>query len=107
ATVWNRFIAPHSSAPAGPPAAAHSEIGWARLSLPPAALASAAFLGLGVLQLVWSPSPDTAEAAQAVERALACDADSLPAQIGPWRREKFDTVEREVYSDFGRYSRSY
>ncbi len=65
------------------------------------------FLILGVVQLIWLPSPNTAEAAQALQQALALDDQSLPQTVGPWILESFDTVEREVYSDFGKYSRNY
>ncbi len=68
---------------------------------------SVPFLLLGLVQLIWLPSSDTAESAQALEQALALDAQSLPQTLGPWIRESFESVEREVYSDFGKHSRTY
>ncbi len=65
------------------------------------------FLFLGIIQLIWLPSSETAEAAQALEQALALDDQSLPQRMGPWIRESFETVERESSSDFGKYSRTY
>jgi hypothetical protein len=65
------------------------------------------FLLLGLVQLVWLPSSETAEASQALQQALALDDQSLPRKIGPWVRESFETVEREVFSDFGRNSKTY
>ena len=65
------------------------------------------FLILGVVQLIWLPSSDTAESALALENALALDAQTLPGTLGPWVRESFESVEREVYSDFGRHSKTY
>ncbi len=65
------------------------------------------FLFLGIVQLIWMPSSETAEAAQALQQALALDNQSLPRTIGPWIRESFEAVEREVYSDFGKHSRTY
>ena len=65
------------------------------------------FLLLGLVQLVWLPSSESPEASQALQQALALDDQSLPRKIGPWIRDSFETVEREVYSDFGRNSKTY
>lgn len=81
-----------------------------RLSLPRLSTVitwSLPFLLLGVVQLLWLPSSDTPEAAQAIEQALALDESSLPQKIGPWVRDSFETVERDSFSEFGKFSRTY
>jgi exosortase len=65
------------------------------------------FLLLGVLQVVWVPSPNTAQASAAVDRALAIDDSAMPRAIGPWEFISFEETEREAYSDFGKYSRAF
>ncbi len=65
------------------------------------------FLLLGLVQLVWLPSSESPEASQALQQALALDGQSLPRKIGPWIRDSFETIEREVFSDFGRNSKTY
>jgi exosortase len=67
-------------------------------------------VGFGLLaaaQWVWLPSTDTSAAQVAIERALAIGEYDMPEEIGPWQRLSFEAIEREVYSDFGRYSRTY
>lgn len=69
-----------------------------------------AIVGFGMLaaaQWVWLPSTDTSAAEVAIERALAIGENDMPEEIGPWQRLSFEAIEREVYSDFGRYSRTY
>ncbi|NOZ39950.1 MAG: exosortase U [Planctomycetes bacterium] len=80
-------------------------LAWPRMST--AVAWSIPFLILGIVQLIWMPSSDTAGAAQALERALALDDQSLPRTLGPWIRDSFEAVERDAYSDFGKYSRTY
>ncbi len=80
---------------------------FARPSKSTAVAWSIPFLMLGIVQLIWLPSSETTEASQAIQQALALDDQSLPKHIGPWIRESFDAIEREVYSDFGKYSRTY
>ncbi|MAT70892.1 MAG: hypothetical protein CMJ58_15360 [Planctomycetaceae bacterium] len=70
-------------------------------------VASALFLALGVAQFLWAPSVDTAQARAAIDRALALAAEDLPAQLGPWQQINFEAVERDAFSDFGKYSRAY
>jgi len=65
------------------------------------------FLLLGIVQLLWLPSTDTAEAREAIDHALALQEDFVPTKIGPWELDSFESVEREAYSDFGRHSRTY
>ena len=109
-SAWNRWLASgQREVPAefdselAQPAPARSPL----LNLRSASIVGAAFLALGVVQLVWWPSPNTAEASRAIAQALALEEEALPRRIGPWQREGFEAVERDAYSDFGRYSRSY
>ncbi len=112
--LWNRSEQGHRDAATGSAdqleANSDSEAVGSRLRWPDKSTAiawSVPFLLLGLVQLIWMPSTDTPEAALALKQALALDDQSLPGKIGPWIRESFEAVERDAYSDFGKYSRTY
>lgn len=108
--LWNNSVFASHTKYASPVTQPREGVASAGVRMPRTSTAftwSLPFILLGLVQLVWIPSVDTAEAAQAIEQALALDEEALPARIGPWVRESFETVERESRSEYGRYSSTY
>ncbi len=69
------------------------------------ALTLCLFAAIGVLQLVWIGS---SPASVSIDLAAFLDAfpqDCLPTEIGGWQQTSFETEERDLTSDAGRFSR--
>ncbi len=109
-SIWNRFAQPTTDELESLDTQPSPDVMGASLGMPRAVTAitwALPFVVLGIVQLAWLPSADTAEAAEALEHALALDEQALPMSIGPWIRESFEKVERSARNEFGKFSRSY
>lgn len=71
----------------------------------PAVLGCFAILGLLEIGILWPNATEGASLVSLTARLDRLSENSLPSQIGPWRRVKFDVVKRESNSQLGEHSR--
>lgn len=69
--------------------------------------AAVSFFVLGAIQAAVLMDGTSVHSVEVVAHANTIDASVLPEKVGPWKRVDFQLQEREAYSEFGKYSRSY